>query len=126
MCECIWVCVRVSVFQNRSFMKYTMFSDFYFLACFIKKRWPYTELCSCFARELGLVLYILVWLGTDFIAIFIVLNRGDALAKGGQTGGALVTHGCCRDILLRLETEKVMETKDTIFKHFALGIILCA
>lgn len=39
MCECIWVCVRVSVFQNRSFMKCTMFSDFYFLACFIKKRW---------------------------------------------------------------------------------------
>lgn len=59
----------------------------------------YTELCSCFARELGFVVYILVWLGTDFIAVFIVLNRGDALAKGGQTGRALVTHGCCRDIL---------------------------
>lgn len=67
-----------------------------------------------------------MWLGNDFTPIFIVLNRGDGLAEGGQPGSALVTHRCCRDILLRLETGKVMETEDTVFKNSALGIILCA
>ena len=130
MCVCRWVCVLVSVSQNRSFMKYALFSDFCFLVCLFKKRWSYTELLSCFTRELWFVVWeniVGVYFsdGWGLISLPSSLYLIEMMVQGGQVGSALVTHRCYRNILLTFSRWKRWWRLRTLLKCPALGIILC-